>query len=208
MPAEENPFLGVRGIRLCLAREELFRAQLRAIYRAAHHGPVRIMFPMIATLEDLVAAKSVAAEVRWEIDAPSVDIGIMIEVPSAVMIAEELAEQVDFFSIGTNDLTQYTLAMDRGHPMLAKQADGLHPAVLRMIERTVQAATKAGKWVGVCGGMAGDPKGAVLLTGLGVTELSMSIPSIAAIKAQLRQLSQKKCQAYAWQALTCRTAAE
>jgi len=132
-------------------------------------------------------------EVRWELDAPSVDIGIMIEVPSAVMMADELAQQVDFFSIGTNDLTQYTLAMDRGHPMLAKQADGLHPAVLRMIDRTVQAATAGGKWVGVCGGMAGDPKGAVLLTGLGVTELSMSIPSIAAIKAQLRLLSLKKC---------------
>ncbi len=208
MPAEENPFLGVRGIRLCLAKPELFRAQLRAIYRAAEFGPIRIMFPMIATLEDLMAAKAIAAEVRWELGAPSVDIGIMIEVPSAVMMADELAQQVDFFSIGTNDLTQYTLAMDRGHPMLAKQADGLHPAVLRMIERTVQAATTAGKWVGVCGGMAGDPKGAVLLAGLGVTELSMSIPSIAAIKAQLRRLSLEKCKAYAWQALTCRTAAE
>jgi len=208
MPAEENPFLGVRGIRLCLAKPELFRAQLRAIYRAAAFGPIRIMFPMISTVEDLMAAKAFAAEVRWELNAPSVDIGIMIEVPSAVMMADELAQQVDFFSIGTNDLTQYTLAMDRGHPMLAKQADGLHPAVLRMIERTVQAATTAGKWVGVCGGIAGDPKGAVLLVGLGVTELSMSIPSIAAIKAQLRQLSLEKCQAYAWKALTCQTAAE
>lgn len=208
MPAEDNPFLGVRGIRLCLAKPELFRSQLRAIYRAAAFGPIRIMFPMIATLEDLMAAKAMAAEVRWELDAPSVEIGIMIEVPSAVMMADELAQQVDFFSIGTNDLTQYTLAMDRGHPMLAKQADGLHPAVLRMIERTVQAATTAGKWVGVCGGMAGDPKGAVLLAGLGVAELSMSIPSIAAIKAQLRRLSLEKCKAYAWQALTCRTAAE
>lgn len=208
MPAEENPFLGVRGIRLCLAKPELFRAQLRAIYRAAAFGPIRIMFPMISTVEDLMAAKAFAAEVRWELNAPSVEIGIMIEVPSAVMMADELAQQVDFFSIGTNDLTQYTLAMDRGHPMLAKQADGLHPAVLRMIERTVQAATTAGKWVGVCGGIAGDPKGAVLLVGLGVIELSMSIPSIAAIKAQLRQLSLEKCQAYAWKALTCQTAAE
>ena len=208
MPAEDNPFLGVRGIRLCLAKPELFRAQLRAIYRAAAYGPVRIMFPMIATVEDLVAAKTFAAEVRWELDAPSVDIGIMIEVPSAVMMAGELAQQVDFFSIGTNDLTQYTLAMDRGHPMLAKQADGLHPAVLRMIDRTVQAANAAGKWVGVCGGIAGDPKGAVLLTGLGVAELSMSIPSIAAIKAQLRRLSLGQCQEYARKALACSTAAD
>lgn len=208
MPAEENPFLGVRGIRLCLAKPELFRAQLRAIYRAAEHGPVKIMFPMVSTLEDLEAAKTTAADVRWELGAPAVEIGIMIEVPSAVVMAEELAQEVDFFSIGTNDLTQYLLAMDRGHPVLAKQADGLHPAVLRMVDRTVQAATAAGKWVGVCGGIAGDPKGAAILAGLGVTELSVSIPSIAAIKAQLRRLSLSKAQALARQALACRSAAE
>jgi phosphoenolpyruvate-protein phosphotransferase len=208
MPAEENPFLGVRGIRLCLARPELFRAQLRAIYRAAEYGLVRIMFPMVSTLEDLEAAKAIAAEVRWELGAKAVEIGIMIEVPSAVVMAEEFAQEVDFFSIGTNDLTQYVLAMDRGHPILAKQADGLHPAVLRMVDRTVQAATAAGKWVGVCGGIAGDPRGAAILTGLGVTELSVSIPSIAAIKAQVRRLSLAKAQDLARQAVACRTAAE
>jgi phosphocarrier protein FPr len=208
MPAEANPFLGVRGIRLCLARPDLFRTQLRAIYRAAEYGPLRIMFPMVATLEDLEAAKAIAAEVRWEVGAPSVDIGIMIEVPSAVIIADKLAEEVDFFSIGTNDLTQYLLAMDRGHPILGKQADGLHPAVLRMIERAVQAATASGKWVGVCGGIAGDPRGAVLLAGLGVAELSVSIPVIAAIKAQLRRVSLARAQSLAQQALACRTAAE
>ncbi len=208
LPAEGNPFLGVRGIRLCLAQPELFRTQLRAIYRASKLGPVKIMFPMIATLEDLEAAKEIAAEVRWEIGADPVDIGIMIEVPSAVLMAEEFAQEVDFFSIGTNDLTQYTLAMDRLHPMLAKQADGLHPAVLRMIDRTVKAASAAGKWVGVCGGVAGDPKGAVILVGLGVTELSMSIPSIAAVKAQMRRLAFGDAQALAQQAVACRTAAE
>ncbi len=208
MPAEDNPFLGVRGIRLCLAKPELFRAQLRAIYRAAEYGLVRIMFPMVSTLEDVEAAKAIAAEVRWELGAKTVEIGIMIEVPSAVVMAEELAQEVDFFSIGTNDLTQYVLAMDRGHPILAKQADGLHPAVLRMVDRTVQAATAAGKWVGVCGGIAGDPRGAAILTGLGVTELSVSIPSIAAIKAQVRRLSLAKAQALARQAVACRTAAE
>jgi phosphocarrier protein FPr len=208
MPAEENPFLGVRGIRLCLQRPELFRTQLRAIYRASEYGLVRIMFPMVSTLEDLEAAKSIAAEVRWDLDAKAVEIGIMIEVPSAVVMAEELAQEVDFFSIGTNDLTQYVLAMDRGHPVLAKQADGLHPAVLRMVDRTVQAAASAGKWVGVCGGIAGDPRGAAILAGLGVAELSVSIPSIAAIKAQIRRLSLNKAKTLASKALVCRTAAE
>jgi phosphocarrier protein FPr len=137
-----------------------------------------------------------------------VDIGIMIEVPSAVLMADEFAQEVDFFSIGTNDLTQYTLAMDRLHPMLAKQADGLHPAVLRMVERAVKAATAAGKWVGVCGGIAGDPKGAAILAGLGVAELSVAIPSIAAVKAQIRRLSFEKTKALAQKALACRTAAE
>jgi phosphoenolpyruvate-protein kinase (PTS system EI component) len=133
---------------------------------------------------------------------------MMIEVPSAVVMAKELAKEVDFFSIGTNDLTQYVLAMDRGHPMLARRADGLHPAVLRMIDQTVQAAKAEGKWVGVCGGVAGDPQGSIILVGLGVTELSMSIPSIAAIRARLRNITLKKAQAVARPALDCRNAAE
>jgi phosphocarrier protein FPr len=133
---------------------------------------------------------------------------MMIEVPSAVLMADEFAKEVDFFSIGTNDLTQYTLAMDRGHPALAKQADGLHPAVLRMIHQTVQAASAAGKWVGVCGGIAGDPKGAAILAGLGVTELSISIPSVAAVKAKLRKLSLSQTQNLAKRALKCRSAQE
>ena len=199
--------MGIRGIRLCLARPGLFQPQLRAIYRAAQYGPVKIMFPMISTLDDLDAAKEVADQVRRELGAPAVPFGIMIEVPSAVAMAEELAKEVDFFSIGTNDLTQYTLAMDRLHPMLAKQADALHPAVLRMIDRTVKAAESAGIWVGVCGGMAADPKGAVILTGLGVSELSVSIPSIAAVKAQLRKLALSHAKSLAQKALACRNAA-
>lgn len=208
LPAEDNPFLGVRGIRLCLQRSDLFRPQLRAIYRAAKTGAIKIMFPMIATLEELQTAKAIAEEVRLEVGADPVDIGMMIEVPAAVMMAAEFAQAVDFFSIGTNDLTQYVLAMDRGHPLLAKQADGLHPAVLRMIDQTVQAAKTAGKWVGVCGGIAGDPLGATILTGLGVTELSISIPSVAAVKAKLRSLSLATTQKLAQRALQCRTAAE
>ncbi|GAB4211417.1 MAG: phosphoenolpyruvate--protein phosphotransferase [Roseiflexaceae bacterium] len=208
LPREENPFLGVRGVRLCLRHPELFLPQLRAIYRAAQTGPVKIMFPMIATLEDLRAARAAAEQVRAELDAPPVEIGIMVEVPSTVVMAQEFAREVDFFSVGTNDLTQYALAIDRQHPTLASQADGLHPAVLRLIDQTVQAATAAGKWVGVCGGIAGDPHGAVILTGLGVAELSMSIPSVAAVKARLRRISLAQAQAVAKQALACSTAAD
>jgi phosphocarrier protein FPr len=208
LPREDNPFLGVRGVRLCLAKPELFMPQLRAIYRASKHGPVKIMFPMVSTLEDLTAAQDFAEQARQEVAAEPVETGVMIEVPSAVAMAGELAREVDFFSIGTNDLTQYLLAMDRVHPMLARQADALHPAVLRMIDQTVQAATAAGKWVGVCGGAAGDPQGAVILIGLGVTELSMSIPSIAAIKAKLRKISLTDAQTVAQQALNCRNAAQ
>ncbi|WP_137718271.1 phosphoenolpyruvate--protein phosphotransferase [Methylobacillus flagellatus] len=208
LPAEQNPFLGMRGIRLCLERPDLFRPQLRAIYRAAATGSVRIMFPMIATLDELLVAKAMAEEVRQELNAPKVEIGIMIEVPSAVLMAPELARHVDFFSIGTNDLTQYVLAMDRLHPSLARQADALHPAVLRMIDLTVKAARANGIWVGVCGGIAGDPKGAAILTGIGVAELSVSIPSVAAIKAKLRLHTLAECQALAGAALQAATTAE
>ncbi len=208
LPKEDNSFLGVRGIRLCLVRPDLFIPQLRAIYRATAYGPIKIMFPMISTLEDYEQGRAIAEQVRQEVGAPPVPIGIMVEVPSAAVLADLFAQTVDFFSIGTNDLTQYTLAMDRLHPQLAKQADGLHPAVLRMVDLTVQAARKEGKWVGVCGGMAGDPKGAVILTGLGVSELSVSIPSVAAVKAQIRSLSFSEMQRTAQQALQCRTVAE
>ncbi len=208
LPHEENPFLGVRGIRLCLQQPDLFLPQLRAIYRAALTGPVRIMFPMIATLEDLRAAKELAETVRAQIGAPPVEIGIMIEVPSSVIMAPELAREVDFFSIGTNDLTQYALAMDRLHPTLGKNVDGLHPAVLRLIDMTVRAAKAAGKWVGVCGGIAGEPLGAALLTGLGVEELSMSLPSVPGVKAHLRKLRFTEAEDMARRALACSTAAE
>ena len=208
LPREDNPFLGVRGIRLCLRRPELFIPHLRAILRASATGPVRIMFPMVASLEELREAKEITERVRAELGVPPVEIGIMVEVPSAVVMADELAREVDFFSVGTNDLTQYVLAMDRMHATLGAQVDGLHPAVLRMIDQTVRAATAAGKWVGVCGGIAGDPVGALILTGLGVEELSMSVPSIAAVKATLRRYSRAQTQAFARRALACGTAPE
>ena len=208
MPEEMNPFLGVRGIRLCLRREDIFRTQLRAIFRASAHGPLRIMYPMIATMEELREAKRITEEVRLEIGAAPVEIGMMIEIPSAVMMAEDFGREVDFFSIGTNDLTQYALAMDRMHPEIAKMADGLHPAVLRLIRKTVEAADAAGIWVGACGGIAGDPLGADILAGLGVKELSVSIPAIAAVKAHLRSRSMAQTQDLAFKALACQQASE
>ncbi|ACL25756.1 phosphoenolpyruvate--protein phosphotransferase [Chloroflexus aggregans] len=208
IPREDNSFLGIRGLRLCLRRPELFEPQLRAIFRAAKHGPLKIMFPMVATLEEVRQAKAIAERIRAELNAPPVEIGIMVEVPSAAMLADVLAAEVDFFSIGTNDLTQYVLAMDRLHPELARQADSLHPAVLRMIARTVEGAASAGRWVGVCGGIASDPFGAAILVGLGVHELSVSIPSVATIKAHLRGLSVAELRELAWRALACRSAAE
>lgn len=211
MQVEENPFLGVRGIRLCLRRPEVFRTQLRAIYRAAataEPGAVKIMFPMVTTLEDLRAGRALAEEVRAALGAPAVEIGIMVEVPSVVLLAREFAREADFFSIGTNDLTQYALAIDRQHPELGKEADALHPAVLRLIDLATRAASAEGKWVGVCGGAAGEPLGAVILAGLGVTELSMSAPSVSTVKATLRRLSGAKAKALAQRALAASTAAE
>lgn len=205
---EDNPFLGVRGIRLCLQEEALFRQQLRAIYRASQHGPVKIMFPMVGLIEELRAARAIAESVRQEVGADPVDIGIMIEVPSAVAMADVFAQEADFFSIGTNDLTQYTLAMDRMHPALAAQADALHPAVLNMIHLTCQAARRHDRWVGVCGGMAAEPGAACLLAGLGVTELSMNATAIPAVKQTLRQVRQADCRELADRALVLATAPE
>ncbi|MEP6687427.1 MAG: phosphoenolpyruvate--protein phosphotransferase [Gemmatimonadales bacterium] len=208
LPKEENPFLGIRGLRLCLRQPALFLPQLRAIYRASALGPVRIMLPMVSSVEEVRAARKIAERARREVAAAPVEIGIMIEVPSAALMAPELAREADFFSIGTNDLTQYVLAMDRTHPTLAPHADGLHPAVLRAVELAVRGAVAAGRWVGVCGGIAGDPVGALILTGLGVDELSMSLPSVAAVKAAMRRYSLGQAQAFARQALACATADE
>ncbi|WP_025101090.1 phosphoenolpyruvate--protein phosphotransferase [Burkholderia sp. A1] len=186
LPRESNPFLGVRGLRLCLRRPDLFVPQLRALYRAAMHGPLWIMFPMVSTLDEARQAIALAETVRAELDAPKVPLGIMVETPSAAALADHFAELVDFFSIGTNDLTQYVLAIDREHPELARMAESLHPAVLRMIAQTVDGARRHRKWVGVCGGLAGEPLGAAILAGLGVDELSMSVRDIPAVKTRLR----------------------
>ena len=193
-PEEANPFLGVRGLRLSLRHQNLFRSQIRAILKAADKTKIRIMFPMVTTLEELKLAKQIVAEEQALMSAPAVETGIMIEVPAAAVTADILAPSVDFFSIGTNDLTQYVMASDRGNPLLAELSDGLHPAVLRMIQMTVEGAKKHGKWVGVCGAMAGEEKAVPVLIGLGVKELSVVPPLIPAVKAQVRSLSFARCQ--------------
>ncbi|MCA9958031.1 MAG: phosphoenolpyruvate--protein phosphotransferase [Anaerolineales bacterium] len=208
VPPETNPFLGERGIRLCLNRPELLREQVRAILRAAQHGKLRIMFPMVADIAELRAACAIIEEVRATLNVPAVEIGIMIEIPAAALMADVLAAEVDFFSVGTNDLTQYTLAMDRQHPLLAGKSDGLHPAVLRLIARTVEAAHAAGKWVGVCGELGADPQAVPILMGLGVDELSVSVPSIPTVKAQIRVQTLAAAQELAQKALACATAQE
>ncbi|WP_029663435.1 phosphoenolpyruvate--protein phosphotransferase [Cellulomonas sp. KRMCY2] len=203
IPPEENPFLGVRGVRVGLDRPEILRSQVRAILRAAGSGAkVSVMFPMISTIDDFRQAKEIFEEEREKLGVPPVPVGIMVEVPSVAVMAAQFAAEVDFFSVGTNDLTQYTLAMDRGHPKLAPQVDGLNPAVLGLIGLAATAARAAGKWVGVCGGIASDPQAVPILVGLGVDELSVSIPAIPAVKAQIRALSLVDCQELAARALT------
>lgn len=203
LPHEENPFLGVRGLRLLLRRPDLLHAQLRALYRAAKQGPLQIMFPMVTDVAEVLQVREIADKIRIELDAPVVPLGIMVEVPSVAVMAEMFAPHVDFFSIGTNDLTQYTLAIDRQHPDLAPMANSLHPAVLRLIDSTVKGARQHGTWVGVCGGLAGDPLGAAILTGLGVNELSMTASDVPAVKAALRAGSLADMQVLAQKALAC-----
>lgn len=203
---EENPFLGLRGIRLTLRQPELLRQQLIALLKAADDRPLRIMFPMIGRVEEWRAAKTILDEVKAVHQCTNLQVGIMIEVPSAALLAPILAKEVDFFSIGTNDLTQYTLAIDRGHPILSAEADGLHPSILQLIDQTVKAAHKYGKWVGICGELAADLKAVPILMGLGVDELSMSPNSIPLVKAQIRTLNYSQAQVLAKRALECDSA--
>jgi phosphoenolpyruvate-protein phosphotransferase len=195
MAAEDNPVLGLKGIRLCLSNPDLFKTQLRAILRASYGHNLKLMFPMVSTLAELRAARVMLAEAQSELHAGGVkfdervQVGIMIEVPSAIAIADHLAAEVDFFSIGTNDLTQYVMAADRGNGNVADLANALQPAVLRHIHQTVIAAHSAGKQVSMCGELAGNPLAASLLIGLGVDELSMNATSIPAVKAAIRKVS-------------------
>ena len=209
---ENNPFLGRRGIRLSLEFPEVFRTQLRAIYRASAHGRVRVMFPMVSSLVELQQARALCSAVRDELDRagvphdPDVEIGLMIETPSAVWMADVLAREAGFFSIGTNDLTQYTLAMDRGNERLAHLYEPLDPSVLRSIRHTVEAGHAAGRWVGVCGEMAGDPHIAVLLLGLGVDELSVACFDLPRVKSAIRGVTRADARGLAEEALAQSTA--
>jgi phosphocarrier protein FPr len=200
LPAEANPFLGWRAIRISLAMPEFFKTQLRAILRAAVDGNVKVMFPMVATIGEVEGAHMLLVEAREELQqagipcANDLSTGIMIEVPAAVAIADKLAPLVDFFSIGTNDLTQYTFAVDRGNARVANLGDPMHPAVLRQIARVIDAAHAAGKWTGLCGELAGRPEAIPILLGLGLDEFSMSAASIPEAKATLTQLTVPECQ--------------
>jgi phosphocarrier protein FPr len=191
---EQNPFLGKRALRLCLDQPDFFKAELRAILRASAGHNVKIMFPMVADIGELRRARALLEEAREEVlqrgipIAPKVDVGIMVEIPSAALLAPVFAGEVDFFSIGTNDLTQYTMAAERGNADVVYLQDALHPAVLGLIDRTIRGADEVGKWVGVCGELAGDPVAMPLLLGLGVKELSMAPGSIPAAKSLARTL--------------------
>ncbi|MBD3895637.1 phosphoenolpyruvate--protein phosphotransferase [Halomonas sp. ML-15] len=205
VPQEDNPFLGLRGIRLALTQPEVLETQLRALLIAALGTPLRIMLPMVKDIAEFRQVKAIYDRLLDEIPATQratdVQLGVMIEVPSCALLAPSLAAEVDFFSVGTNDLTQYTLAIDRGHPELSAQADGLHPAVLRLIKMTVDAAHAQGKWVGVCGELASDAMAVPVLVGLGVDELSVSARQVPLVKARLRDVDLAEAQAQAELAL-------
>ena len=204
---EANPFLGMRGIRLCLERPELLREQFSAILASADLTRLHIMLPMVTQVSELRLARQLLEEQAQRLGVQQLPkLGIMIEVPAAALMADVFAPEVDFFSIGTNDLTQYTLAMDRDHPRLASQADSFHPAVLRLIATTVKAAHAHGKWVGVCGALASESLAVPMLVGLGVDELSVSVPLIPSIKARVREQSYEACQRLAQQVLALESA--
>jgi phosphotransferase system enzyme I (PtsI) len=212
LPGEMNPFLGVRAIRLCLARPELFRPQLRAALRAGTGRNLKMMFPMVATVAELRAARMALEECRAELlaegqaVAEEMEIGIMVEVPSAALMADRLAAEVDFFSIGTNDLSQYTMAADRTNAQVAALATGFQPAVLRLVRDVIAAAHAQGKWVGLCGELAGEPLAVPVLLGLGLDEFSMNPPAIPLAKQIIRALTLDEAQAVAQEALSLESA--
>ncbi len=214
LPEEDNPFLGYRAIRISLDRQDLFKTQLRAILRASHYGQVKLMYPLISSVDEVRAANAVLDEAKRELEEAGhpydkgIKIGIMIEVPAAVMIADLLAEEVDFFSIGTNDLVQFTLAVDRMNEEISHLYEPYHPALIRMLRMTVEAAKRAGISVGVCGELAGDLRALPIWLSLDVDEISMSSHSILQVKERLLCTSQEESREVFQQLQACRTSTE
>lgn len=214
LPKEENPFLGWRAIRICLDRKEILHSQLRAILRASSFGKLRIMFPMIISVEEVRELKAelemLKGQLREEGKAfdESIEVGVMVETPAAAVIAHHLAKEVDFFSIGTNDLTQYTLAVDRGNELISHLYNPMSPAVLNLIKQVIDASHAEGKWTGMCGELAGDERATLLLLGMGLDEFSMSAISIPRIKKLIRNANFADTKALAEQALAQPTADE
>ncbi|BFT70910.1 phosphoenolpyruvate--protein phosphotransferase [Paenibacillus sp. P36] len=214
LPVESNPFLGLRAVRLCLSQEDLFRTQLRALLRASSYGQLKIMFPMIAVMDELLAAKQLLQEEKEKLlqegipVSDNIEVGIMIEVPAAAIAADSLAKEADFFSIGTNDLIQYTMAADRMNETVSYLYQPCHPAILRLIQMVIQAASKEGKWVGMCGEMAGDEHAIPILLGMGLHEFSMSASSILPARALIKKTSQQEWAGYTQQILAMSSQAQ
>lgn len=214
LPKEMNPFLGYRAIRLCLDEQEMFKTQLRAILRASAFGNVKIMYPMIATIVELRAANAILAEVKADLDAAGIayhkelEVGIMIEIPAAVLVSDQLAKEADFFSIGTNDLVQYTMAADRMNEKVSHLTQPMNPSVLRLIRMVIENAHREGKWVGMCGEMAGNPIAVPLLLGLGLDEFSMSASSVLPARVLMSKISLADAKEVAAKALDMQTAEE
>lgn len=212
LPKEMNPFLGFRAVRLCLDRQDIFRTQLRALLRASVHGNLKIMFPMIATLGEFREAKAVLLEEKEKLVKEGIEVsdniqlGIMVEIPSTAVLADQFAKEVDFFSIGTNDLIQYTMAADRMNERVSYLYQPYNPSILRLIKMVIDAAHREGKWAGMCGEMAGDTTAIPLLLGLGLDEFSMSATSILPARSQLTKLSQAEMKELAAKALDMQTA--
>ncbi len=214
LPKEMNPFLGFRAIRLCLDRQDIFRTQLRALLRASVHGDLRIMFPMIATLGEFRAARDLLLEEKAKLReegkdvSDNIQLGIMVEIPSTAVLADQFAKEVDFFSIGTNDLIQYTMAADRMNERVSYLYQPYNPAILRLVKNVIDAAHAEGKWTGMCGEMAGDATAIPLLLGLGLDEFSMSATSILPARSQISKLSAADMKELAAKALQLGTAEE
>ncbi|WP_096269532.1 phosphoenolpyruvate--protein phosphotransferase [Paucisalibacillus globulus] len=214
LPKEMNPFLGFRAIRFCLENEHVFRPQLRALLRASVYGNLKIMFPMIATLEEFRKAKEILLDEKENLKkeghqvSDSIEVGIMVEIPSTAVIAKQFAKEVDFFSIGTNDLIQYTMAADRMNEQVSYLYQPYHPAILSLVNNVIEAAHSEGKWAGMCGEMAGDPIAIPILLGLGLDEFSMSATSILPARTLLKGISKKEMASYKDKLLSMSTADE